>query len=162
MNELPKFVDFDASVPFRVTLEVTGGSPPYYYSRDNDYFQADKTISIISGNYYSLYVKDRFGCRDQKLNLLLGVPQISIPNFFTPNEDGFNDFWEIGGIEAFPDCVISIFDRSGRLLSQYKGIVKGWDGIFGSLPMPENDYWYVVDLKNGELPKRGHFTLKRQ
>ena len=162
MNELPKFVDFDASVPFRVTLEVTGGSPPYFYSRDNDYFQADKTISIISGNYYSLYVKDRFGCRDQKLNLLLGVPQISIPNFFTPNEDGFNDFWEIGGIEAFPDCVISIFDRSGRLLSQYKGIVKGWDGIFGSLPMPENDYWYVVDLKNGELPKRGHFTLKRQ
>jgi hypothetical protein len=62
MNELPKFVDFDASVPFRVTLEVTGGSPPYYYSRDNDYFQADKTISIISGNYYTMYVKYRFGC----------------------------------------------------------------------------------------------------
>jgi hypothetical protein len=33
MNELPKFVDFDASVPFRVTLEVTGGSPPYYYKQ---------------------------------------------------------------------------------------------------------------------------------
>jgi len=28
--------------------------------------------------------------------------------------------------------------------------------------MPENDYWYAVDLKNGELPKRGHFTLKRK
>jgi gliding motility-associated-like protein len=48
------------------------------------------------------------------------------------------------------------------MLIQYKGIVKGWDGTYGSLPMPENDYWYVVDLKNGELPKRGHFTLKRQ
>ena len=97
-----------------------------------------------------------------KVAVFILYGNISIPNFFTPNEDGFNDFWEIGGIEAFPDCVISIFDRSGRLLSQYKGIVKGWDGTFGSLPMPENDYWYVVDLKNGELPKRGHFTLKRQ
>ncbi len=162
MNELPVFVDYDATVPFRVTLNVKGGTPPYYYSRDNDFFQADKTISIISGNYYSLYVKDKNGCRDQKLNLLLGVPQVSIPNFFTPNGDGFNDYWEIGGIEAFPECIISIFDRSGRMLTQYKGIVKGWDGTFGSLPMPENDYWYVVDLKNGELPKRGHFTLKRQ
>jgi len=162
MNELPVFVDYDATVPFRVTLNVKGGTPPYYYSRDNDFFQADKTISIISGNYYSLYVKDKNGCRDQKLNLLLGVPQVSIPNFFTPNGDGYNDYWEIGGIEAFPECIISIFDRSGRMLTQYKGIVKGWDGTFGSLPMPENDYWYVVDLKNGELPKRGHFTLKRQ
>jgi len=162
MNELPVIVDYDATVPFRVTLNVKGGTPPYYYSRDNDFFQADKTISIISGNYYSLYVKDKNGCRDQKLNLLLGVPQVSIPNFFTPNGDGFNDYWEIGGIEAFPECIISIFDRSGRMLTQYKGIVKGWDGTFGSLPMPENDYWYVVDLKNGELPKRGHFTLKRQ
>jgi gliding motility-associated-like protein len=162
MNELPQFINFDASVPFRVTLEVTGGTPPYYYSRDNSYFQADKTISIISGNYYSLYIKDKNGCRDQKLNLLLGIPQITIPNFFTPNGDGYHDFWEIKGIEAFPDCVITIYDRSGRLLAQYKGIVRGWDGTFGSLPMPENDYWYVVDLKNGEVPKRGHFTLKRQ
>lgn len=162
MNELPVFVDYDATVPFRVTLNVKGGTPPYYYSRDNEFFQADKTISIISGNYYSLYVKDKNGCRDQKLNLLLGVPQVSIPNFFTPNGDGYNDYWEIGGIEAFPECIISIFDRSGRMLTQYKGVVKGWDGSYGSLPMPENDYWYVVDLKNGELPKRGHFTLKRQ
>jgi gliding motility-associated-like protein len=162
MNELPVFVDFDATVPFRVTLNVKGGTPPYYYSRNNEFFQADKTISIISGNYYSLYVKDSNGCRDQKLNLLLGIPQVSIPNFFTPNGDGYNDYWEIEGIAAFPECVISIFDRSGRMLIQYKGIVKGWDGTYGSLPMPENDYWYVVDLKNGELPKRGHFTLKRQ
>jgi len=162
MNELPVFVDYDATVPFRVTLNVKGGTPPYYYSIDNEFFQADKTISIILGNYYSLYVKDKNGCRDQKLNLLLEVPQVSIPNFFTPNGDGYNDYWEIAGIEAFPECIISIFDRSGRMLAQYKGVVKGWDGSYGSLPMPENDYWYVVDLKNGELPKRGHFTLKRQ
>jgi len=161
-NELPELVSYDDAVPFRVTIEARGGTPPYSYSRDNQFFQPSKTLSIISGNRYSLYVRDANGCRDQRLGLILGKPQVVPPNFFTPNGDGFHDTWEVEGISAFPNSQIAIFDRSGRLLASYPGIALGWDGTYQALPMPENDYWYVIDLKNGQAPKKGHITLKRQ
>jgi gliding motility-associated-like protein len=34
--------------------------------------------------------------------------------FLIPNNDGFNDYWQIKGMDAFPDAVIFIFDRYGE------------------------------------------------
>ena len=43
---------------------------------------------------------------------------IYIPNFFTPNNDGYNDVWEIKGVVSgdYIFSSISIFNRFGKLL----------------------------------------------
>jgi gliding motility-associated-like protein len=56
--------------------------------------------------------------------------------------------------------VISIFDRYGKLIYQFKGNKKGWDGKLNSKDLPSTDYWFVITLENDKIVK-GHFTLLR-
>ena len=46
------------------------------------------------------------------------VVLVDYPKFFTPNKDGFNDYWQIQAINKFPNSIIYIFDRFGKLLKQ--------------------------------------------
>ena len=79
---------------------------------------------------------------------------------FTPNGDGFNDYWQIEGAEAFPDAKIYIFNRFGKLLKELSPQATGWDGSFADQKLPSDDYWFHVDLGDGRIYKN-HFTLKR-
>ena len=85
---------------------------------------------------------------------------MNYPRYFTPNGDGINDSWFIKNINIFPKSEISIFDRYGKLLYQFSGINKGWDGKFNSVDLPSSDYWFVINIGNTKIIK-GHFTLKR-
>lgn len=92
------------------------------------------------------------------------VMVIDYPLFFTPNNDGDNDTWQISGIN--PDATIHIFDRYGKLLKQLSPTSSGWDGTLNGYPLPSSDYWFTVDYKesmddNAMKQFRAHFTLKR-
>ncbi|MFW5710050.1 MAG: gliding motility-associated C-terminal domain-containing protein, partial [Bacteroidota bacterium] len=51
----------------------------------------------------------------------------TIPNAFTPNEDGKNDTWIIEKIESYPDANVNIYDRWGRLVySAENGYANDW------------------------------------
>jgi large repetitive protein len=83
--------------------------------------------------------------------------------FFTPNNDGYHDTWNIIGIADNPTAKIYIFDRYGKLLKQLSPTGRGWDGTYNGRPMPSNDYWFRVEYREDGIEKefRGHFTLKR-
>tara|TARA_R110002050_G_scaffold74772_6_gene160330 strand:- start:97236 stop:99518 length:2283 start_codon:yes stop_codon:yes gene_type:complete len=83
-----------------------------------------------------------------------------IPKFFTPNNDGHNDYWRIEGVSKNFNSVIYIFDRYGKLLKQLSTQGNGWDGTYNGNPMPSSDYWFKVNLGNGIIISRS-FTLKR-
>jgi gliding motility-associated-like protein len=87
---------------------------------------------------------------------------LGIPNYFTPNGDGFNEYWNIKGVNAAFNAktVIYIFDRYGKLITQIKPTSQGWNGTFNGQQMPATDYWYSVQLEDGRILK-GHFSLKR-
>ena len=89
---------------------------------------------------------------------------IDYPLFFTPNNDGDNDTWQISGIN--PDATINIFDRYGKLLKQLNPSSPGWDGTLNGYPMPSSDYWFTVDYRESPSDEtvkqfKAHFTLKR-
>ncbi len=82
------------------------------------------------------------------------------PRFFTPNNDGFNDTWVVP--DRFNEIsAIQIFDRYGKLLKQLFNLQLGWDGTYKNAPLPESDYWYVIQYHDGRV-LRGHFSLVRQ
>ena len=85
---------------------------------------------------------------------------IDYPRFFTPNGDGYNDTWQIIGIDTRPLSTIYIFDRYGKLLKDLDPISVGWDGTYIGRPMPQTDYWFRVFLEDGREFK-GHFSLIR-
>jgi gliding motility-associated-like protein len=147
----------DLSDENSVTVLVTGLGD-YEYSLDNEYWQTSNVFSNIVAGIYTVYVKDLNGCgvATEEISVL------GIPNYFTPNGDGYNDYWNIKGINSRlnAETIIYIFDRYGKLIKQLSPLSQGWDGTFNGNQMPSSDYWYSVQLEDGRIIK-GHFSLKR-
>ena len=90
------------------------------------------------------------------------VSVIGFPRFFTPNNDGYNDTWQVKGVNAQfqPNTLIYIYDRYGKLISQIDPAGLGWNGIQNGRPLPNDDYWFSITLEDGRIFK-DHFSLKR-
>jgi gliding motility-associated-like protein len=69
---------------------------------------------------------------------------LKAPNVFSPNGDGINDLWVIPGIEGYPDCVLSVFDRNGRRVLEQRGYTNTWNGTYNGQPVPEGTYYFVL------------------
>ncbi|NJM78594.1 MAG: T9SS type B sorting domain-containing protein [Flavobacterium sp.] len=140
-----------------IVISVDGGGT-YEYSLDNSTYQTSNVFTNLEAGIYTVYVNDIYGCgiTTEEISIL------GIPKFFTPNGDGFNDTWNIQGVNNQSNGIstISIFDRYGKLLKEISAFGQGWDGLFNGQEMPSTDYWYSVTLENGKVIK-GHFTLKR-
>ena len=88
------------------------------------------------------------------------VPLIDYPRFFTPNNDGFNDKWQLLGVDNIPNYKIYIFDRFGKILAILNEKKTYWDGTFNGQILASTDYWFKADLGDGML-FQGHFSLIR-
>lgn len=71
-----------------------------------------------------------------------------LPNTFTPNNDGINDFFRIVTHEDVSEINFRIFDRLGQLMYQTNDINEalnfGWDGKYKGKNQPAGVYmWYV-------------------
>jgi gliding motility-associated-like protein len=88
---------------------------------------------------------------------------VKYPRFFTPNQDGFNDTWNIFDLKFDRNAKVTIFDRFGKILTTLSTSGKGWAGVYNSKNMPSNDYWFLVDyVYEGQKRQfKSHFTLKR-
>jgi gliding motility-associated-like protein len=139
----------------RIEVSVIGDGP-FEYSIDNFIFQESNVFTDLLPGYYTVYVQDLNACD------LVTAPAtiIAAPPYFTPNQDGFHDYWQVTAIETEPDAQIYIFDRFGKLLKQISPLGPGWNGMYNGNPMPSTDYWYLVELIDGRSFK-GHFSLKR-
>ncbi|MES2590169.1 MAG: gliding motility-associated C-terminal domain-containing protein [Bacteroidota bacterium] len=76
---------------------------------------------------------------------------LKITNSFTPNEDGFNDSWEIPGLIEYPNCLVQIFNRWGQLVFTSTGYneKKAWNGKINGKLADASVYYYTIDLRNG-------------
>ncbi|WCM41727.1 T9SS type B sorting domain-containing protein [Flavobacterium sp. CBA20B-1] len=131
------------------------------YKLDNGPWQDSNIFLDVTPGEHTVYVRIQGEpCEASKV-----INVMDYPKYFTPNNDGYNDTWNIWSLKNQPNAKIYIFDRFGKLLKQLSGASEGWDGTFNGKPMPSTDYWFkaeYVDPKTG-LTKEvtGHFSLKR-
>jgi len=153
----------DVSQNNTITILVSGEGTYEYRLYDNNNilyrdYQQSNIFENISPGIYTVYVRDlKNDCG--VINSQVSV--IGFPKFFTPNNDGVNDTWQVYGISNVfqPNSIIYIFDRFGKLLKQLSPSEKGWDGLFNGQKLPSDDYWFSVKLQDGRIFK-SHFTLK--
>ncbi|XMO86269.1 T9SS type B sorting domain-containing protein [Algibacter sp. AS12] len=147
-----------------LTVYVSGeGDYEYALDSENGPYQDDNAFTRVEGGLHTVYARDRNGCGvvQEKISV------ISIPKFFTPNDDSYNDTWLPKGIsrEFQTDVYIYIYDRYGKLLNQLNPYGIGWDGKAKGQVMPTSDYWFTIEFKETFSDKHrafnGHFTLKR-
>ena len=77
--------------------------------------------------------------------------ELVISHTLTPNGDGINDVWLIGGIEDFPDNKVEIFNRWGDQLykqSHYNNMNVAWNGTNKKNAfLPDGTYFYILEIK---------------
>ena len=140
------------------------GDGDYEFAINNGPFQDDPIFRDVPPGINTLIINDKNGCgTTEPIEFLV----VGYPKFFTPNNDTFNDTWQVKGIETLIDPVVFIFDRYGKLLKQIDETSLGWDGSFNGRPMPASDYWFRLEYSRDERgivvanTIRAHFTLKR-
>jgi len=113
-----------------------------------------------SGTYYVKEVND-FGCSVvMPLAVVITPPVISPPNAFTPNGDGINDTWTIASIDHYPQCIVTVFDRTGQTVFKSYQYNTPWDGRLNGKPLPFGTYYYIIRL-NDKQTVSGSVTLIR-
>lgn len=146
----------EASSNNSITITVSGEGD-YEYALDNGYFQNGNTFTNVSAGYHTVYIQDKNGCGV----ISVKVSVLGFPKFFTPNGDGYNDYWKPFGLNYLETSVtVEIYNRYGKLMKQLSALGNGWDGTFNGNRLPSDDYWFIITLTN-EKKYRGHFTLKR-
>jgi gliding motility-associated-like protein len=106
------------------------------------------------------------GCIDsvsREITVISGVLEVSIPNSFTPNGDGFNDVFKpvIKGLE---EINLVIFNRYGNQVASWKQETVNWDGSHNGASSPDGVYYYVLmgkDYAGAEVERTGSITILR-
>lgn len=130
----------------------------YEYSLDGINYQNSNVFSNLLADEYTVYVQDKKGCGITLETFYI----LDYPRYFTPNNDGYNDAWNIKNLErrGLENSLITIYDRYGKLLKQLIGNSSGWNGTLNNEVLPAADYWFTIELTNGKTVK-GHFSLIR-
>ncbi|MBF8149486.1 T9SS type B sorting domain-containing protein [Winogradskyella sp. F6397] len=154
--ELTETVDF--SDPNNITITISGIGN-YLYILDDGDPQDSNIFENVSLGYHTVTIIDLNGCAEVTKEVVV----VDAPPFFTPNGDTKNDTWHIIGIETLPGSIVYIFNRYGKLIKQLGSNTQGWDGTYNGYNMPASDYWFLAEIKQGNVAfeVRGHFALRR-
>lgn len=144
-----------------IVATATGGYGDYEYSLDGFNWQTSPVFSGLQNGVYTVYVRDIQNCGI--VQSITDLFAITYPTFFTPNGDGYNDTWNIFGLDASFNAKIYIFDRYGKLLKQISSQGEGWNGTYNGDLLPSTDYWFKIEYIEKGVAKefKSHFSLKR-
>lgn len=108
---------------------------------------------------------DQYSGKSNLATLEVASPNndIYVPNVFTPNGDGKNDFFGVFG-NAIASLELNVYNQWGQRIYQATDINKGWDGTFRGQAQPSGVYVYYIKAKffDGQnAMKKGTITLLR-
>lgn len=127
---------------------ATGAAPTHTYTEAGSY---EITLTAIGEN----------GCLDRfSLGpLSVRLPELFIPNVFSPNGDGINDLYQVQYLGGEP-FFLEVYDRWGNHHFESRNAADGWNGITPSgEPAKEGVYYYLVQI--GDKRFTGDLTLLR-
>lgn len=141
------------------------GIGDYEFSIDEEFgiFQDEPVFNNVIAGIHTIYVRAKNDCGTTPIE----VSVIGFPNFFTPNDDGVNDFWNVKGINdnSYRGSIIHIYDRFGKIVANINPLSTGWNGYYNGQQLPATDYWFTAQLKNSDgtfRNRKGHFSLIRR
>ncbi|SEW30161.1 gliding motility-associated C-terminal domain-containing protein [Chitinophaga arvensicola] len=150
---------------------VMQGSGGEFYSWSPTDGLSDPNIAQPTLNYnkdisYSLRVSNQQGCvgYDSVQVKYYTGPEIYVPNAFSPNGDGLNDYFRFIPVGIVTYKFFRIFNRWGTEIYSSTDFRGGWDGTFKGAPAPVDTYIWILegtDLNGKDILKRGTVTLVR-
>lgn len=129
-------------------ISSTEQNPSYLFQEPGEYM-----VTLTTSN--------EFGCMSEVTHgpYIVIIPELFIPNVFSPNADGINDVFlvEYNGNQVFE---MTVFDRWGAQVYQTRNKVQGWEGVDeNGSEVPAGSYYYRISV--GDKDYAGNITLVR-
>jgi gliding motility-associated-like protein len=118
-----------------------GANPP-----PQSYITQDQTYTAI----ITQIITNAYGCSDtlQKSLQIINNCFIAVPNAFTPNGDGLNDYlYPLNAYKAI-DLKFSVYNRFGQRLFYSTDWTRKWDGTFKQRPADPGTYVWTLTYIN--------------
>jgi gliding motility-associated-like protein len=139
-----------------------------WYTSDGVLLDTTNTITVspATTTQYVLWVKDfKYDQSYDTVMIIIDENCISleIPNVFTPNGDGSNDYFFVKS-DNLATLNMVVYNRWGKKVFETNELSPGWDGKLNGQQCAEGVYFYVADVlfKNGQTAsKNGTVTLVR-
>ncbi len=148
-----------------VTLDIKGAENPYEINFNGEGFKPVYSYHHLNAGNYPVIIRTKNNCTWDTVSLVPDACEaFFMPNAFTPNGDGNNDFIRPVFSSSMGDLVFIAFNRFGQKVFESVGQTKGWDGRIGGSPQPSGSYAYMIKYKkaSGEpVLKKGTFMLLR-
>ncbi len=128
-----------------VTINASGGNPPYRYSLDGINYQDSNIFTNAPYGQNTAYVISADDCAAITQDFTV----IRILNVITPNGDGKNDVLNYSDLAYKEDVKLKVYDRNGALI--FTGTTANnytWDGKTQGRPVPTSSYWYVLEWRD--------------
>jgi gliding motility-associated-like protein len=112
--------------------------------------EADKVYTV------TLTAQNGLGCRDTATQQIMALHTciIAVPNAFTPNGDGINDYlYPLNAYKAV-DLQFKVFNRYGQLVFETRDWTHKWDGTVGGIPQATGTYVWMLQYTDGETGKK--------
>jgi gliding motility-associated-like protein len=135
----------------------TIGFGDFEYSVNGINYQDSNIFSLNEGGLYTAFVREKNNCGNDYKPFII----VTIPKFFTPNNDGVNDYWTIKQLIYYPKAEVKIFDRFGKFITILKAQKYIWDGTLNEKLLNSDDYWYSFKIDENSPEIKGHFSMKR-
>jgi gliding motility-associated-like protein len=161
------------NAPLEVDFLVNSSDQIFSYSWDfNGLGSSSASSPLFTFNdpgVYSVIVEliDQNGCvgiDTIEIRVLPKLPsEITVPNCFSPNGDGFNDLFQVEALNL-STFDLMIWNRWGGLMYKSTDEFSGWNGQSNASIAPDGTYFYVLDAVGTDSKAyqlKGSITLSR-
>lgn len=115
-------------------------------------YSNDTTLNVIDSLTLkvTLRISDQYDCYNSKTEYIFisGPLKIFIPNVFSPNNDGHNDWFGPAGVQYTSEYRFTIFNRWGEIMFRSDDPFDQWDGTFMNNACPVGVYIYTLELRD--------------
>ncbi|HKJ42292.1 MAG TPA: gliding motility-associated C-terminal domain-containing protein, partial [Sunxiuqinia sp.] len=141
------------SPPANGTAVVTSDSMITYTPYQN-FIGQDNFIYTVCDYYQH--------CDEATVLVMVNDESFFVPNAFSPNGDGINDYFHIAGLSQYDHVSFKVFSRWGNLVYESSNYGEGdgrtgfWNGRAnrgghaGGDVVPAGTYFYILNLGNGQ------------
>lgn len=148
--QAPSSIDLCAS---NTTLDAGEGFESYQWQDGS----TKQTLLVNKPGIYSVTAITKQGCSISKqiaVNFCTGLSEIveklKVPNVFTPNGDGRNEYFEIKNLISYPENKLLIYNRWGDLVYEAANYANTWNG---SNLTPGTYFYQLTIYAGGQSPQ---------
>ncbi len=156
--------DTTISIGNSIMLSASGGVSYKWTPEESltDPTASNPTAKPIETTTYVVRVTNSGGCSilDSVTITIDTESHIPIPNMITPNNDGYNDAWNLANVPNLGNASVHIFNRWGWEIYKSEKYQNNWKGTYNGEPLPDGTYIYVIKFTdNSREPLRGTLEI---